>query len=94
MTRSEIVKQLRVQERVTQAELARRMGVNQMLISDMESGRKTIGDKMMNRVNEALNIQTHRALPDPEQETPQERIARAFALLAINRARLRSRFMP
>lgn len=102
--RAYLIKQARLNAKLTQVELARRIGSPQAFISQVELGLKPVGNKTVCKIADALGVSVDDLLgptktPDHdiaalEQETPQEKVARAFALLAITRARLRSRFMP
>ena len=46
----------RAKEGMTQRELARKTGIPQRHISEMENGRRPIGKEMAKRLGEALNI--------------------------------------
>jgi DNA-binding XRE family transcriptional regulator len=47
---------LRGKEDITQAELAARLGVSQNVISEMESGKRPISQKMAKRLGEAFDL--------------------------------------
>ena len=47
---------LRVKEDITQAELAERIGISQNMVSEMESGKRTITTKMAKRIAEAFGV--------------------------------------
>jgi DNA-binding XRE family transcriptional regulator len=47
---------LRGKEDITQAELAKRLGISQNMVSDMESGKRNISLKMAKRIGEEFKI--------------------------------------
>jgi DNA-binding XRE family transcriptional regulator len=47
---------LRVKEDITQKELAERLGISQNMVSEMESGKRSITPKMANRIAETFNV--------------------------------------
>lgn len=47
---------LRGKEDITQAELAEKLGISQNMVSDMESGKRTISLKMAKRIGETFNM--------------------------------------
>lgn len=51
-----LLRGLRVTEDLTQAELAARLGISQNMVSDMESGRRSISLKMAKRIGEEFKI--------------------------------------
>lgn len=61
-----LVRMVRVEAGLTQAELARRLGVSQAMIAGVESGRIKIADGFVSRVREAC------ALPSPTDRSEGE----------------------
>ena len=51
-----IVRGLRVKEDITQEELAKRLGIAQTRVSEIESGKRPISRNMAKRLGEAFNI--------------------------------------
>lgn len=51
-----VLRGLRVKEDITQAELADRLSITQNMVSDMESGRRTISLKMAKRISEEFKV--------------------------------------
>ena len=47
---------LRGKEDITQQELAERLGITQTMVSDMESGKRSISLKMAKRIGEAFKV--------------------------------------
>jgi DNA-binding XRE family transcriptional regulator len=47
---------LRGKEDITQAKLAKRLGISQNMVSDMESGKRNISLKMAKRISEEFKI--------------------------------------
>jgi len=51
-----VVRGLRVKEDITQEELAKRLGIAQTRVSEIESGKRPISRNMAKRLGEAFNI--------------------------------------
>lgn len=87
MTNAELIRMLRMQERVPGAELAKRLGITPACLHLLESGGAPVSNEMVTRVSDALGMKTY------EQGTP-ETGAMCEARFAIAKARFRSKFMP
>lgn len=63
------IKGLRYREKLTQIQLARKLGVKRHHISEMENGKRTIGKEMAKRLADALNTDYKVFLPQDSRRT-------------------------
>lgn len=56
-TIGEMLRHLRIEQGVTQTELAEKLGIKQPTLARMESGRVSINESTLTRILDALNLQ-------------------------------------
>ena len=75
------IRMLRAERRLTQEELATRIGISQVYMSHVERGAKTASLEVLIRVAESLDVSMSELFLDVDRETPKE-LARLSAATA------------
>lgn len=56
------IKKIRIQKKMSQGDICRKLGMDRSYMSAIESGKKNITIRVLEKLAEALNVQAHQLL--------------------------------